>query len=191
LAGKYPDVAKDDSLRGLKKKLTGPDDLIWRVCKDLSLQVSLRVVYDTYDELVMTKKPADLSDWFGAAMGESVRSALMKYHGGKTVIDDIVDGEFEDPKVVLVRWVVPLTENATVRTSYAGYGHKASVSRLHGDVCLFVRVPDADSRMGGEVQKGDSSDESSDGFEDEDEEQNVAGDVENQSDENESDGEEK
>jgi hypothetical protein len=151
LKHKYPNMSK--SIKGMKKKLVGQDSLVQRVCRDLGLKVSLRVMYDDDDPSeiqIMMKEPADLTKWCGASFGLSIVDAL-KEEGG-------VDLDLDDTDL---RWVEPYTAGSEIQTSYSGYGHKATVRTLYGWVRLMVEIPNAGARVkgGGPMKQDDSSDD--------------------------------
>jgi hypothetical protein len=148
LKHKYPNMSK--SIKGMKKKLVGQDSFVQRVCRDLGLKVSLRVMYDEDpgEIPIMMKEPADLTDWWGASLDLSIQDALIEEGG--------VDMDFTD-----ARWVEPCTAGNRVETLYSGHGHKSTVSTLYGWVRLMVEIPNASARVkgGGPMKQDDSSDD--------------------------------
>jgi hypothetical protein len=132
LSFQYPIKKKLNSLFGCLK---GRDATIERVCDDLSLAISLRVVYDEGGALVMLDEVVDLSEQ-GEIEGDIVE--LLREEYGGIVLRPGRYGTIGD--VTEVQWVTPLTTLTSVESEYIAYGNEASLDYLYGNVCLIVEV---------------------------------------------------
>ena len=143
LQHQYP-VSKNESIAELLNCLKGSDSVIRRVCKDLSLDASLKVMYldEYYNHLIMVDKVVDLSN-----LGEVERPITFKlrsWFGGKIVkpfgSTMELDKYLRDACVEEIWWVTKVTQFARTETPYVAYGNEGSLGYLYGDICLVVSV---------------------------------------------------
>jgi len=125
-------------LTGLLDNLKGSDATLFRVCRELGLVISLRVVYESSLALIMLRIAPDLS-----YMGEihSTTRVLTKTYGGKII--KMFDEEDEDQNYTVdmdVQWVTPMTEFTRSKTDYVAYGNEADLSTSYGNVVALVSV---------------------------------------------------
>lgn len=152
LRQEYP-LNAEDGLGNLIECLKGGDAIIQSVCRQLSLQTSLRVIYrdERYEEFVMVD---DLVDFKHYGEVYSLNEALGERKGGRRihvtgpVLDQLTqpqESEFdeEDPKVT---WVTDLTDFTRAKAAYVAYGNEANLRYTYGNVCLIVNVGPPDDR---------------------------------------------
>jgi hypothetical protein len=129
----YP-VNTKTNLNDLIGCLKGSDSLIGRVCSQLSLEVSLKVMYrDDYNDVdIMTNKFANLQ---GAYMDESLSCELVGYEYGGRVVRSLGGSESDsDPDSepaknhVDVFWVTEMTTITSVKEEYIAYGNEAELA---------------------------------------------------------------
>ncbi|KAF9466897.1 hypothetical protein BDZ94DRAFT_1319067 [Collybia nuda] len=144
----YPVSPETTTLNKLVSRLKGSDAVIKRVCDHLSLNVSLKAIYqdcDTseYSQSVMVDEIRDIEDW---RVDKDVATVLRgSYFGGK-IIHDFGTPPPKDwngePVVgaVEILWVTPLTPHAHFKSPYIAYGNEAAFACIYGDVCLVAQV---------------------------------------------------
>jgi hypothetical protein len=140
----------EKKLPALMRHLKGSDGIVTRVCTELSLEASLRVVYETRDALVMCDGVYDLQQYqFGNDLAEDV---LVGERGGeiikflRPVHDRYISRSYDEDDLVEVTWVTELTAFTRSETTYIAYGNDASVGHMYGDICLIVCVGEAGDR---------------------------------------------
>lgn len=144
----YPVSPESTTLNTLIDRLKGSDAVIKRVCDHLSLDVSLKAIYqdcDTseYSQSVMVDEIRDIEYW---RVEKDVATVLRGgYFGGKIIHDfgtpppkdwngESVVGAVE------ILWITPLTPHAHFESPYIAYGNEAAFACIHGDVCLVAQV---------------------------------------------------
>lgn len=145
LSFQYPIRRK---LGSLFNCLKGRDAVIERVCEDLSLTMSLQVVYAPQwsKSLVMLDEIVDLSR--EGQIEEDIVQYLQSNYGGIVIQADTYE-EIEDVKEVL--WVTPMTTQTSVESDYVAYGNEATLGCLYGSVCLIVEVGIPGKRKDAEI----------------------------------------
>lgn len=153
LRHEYPINAKTNLVE-LLSYLKGSDALIARICNDLSLTVTLKVVYndDDYDHDIMTDQIAQLD---GANLEGAITEELRdKYKGakirslGRPACDE-ENWEKNRPKWkkdVEVYWVTEMASLSKVKQDYIAYGNESWLAHTYGHVCLILSVGPAGNR---------------------------------------------
>lgn len=151
LRHEYP-VNAQTELHTLLDFLKGSDAIIKRACKQLSLDVSLKVIYrdnDIRSVDIMTDRFANLSKHSHV---ESVLEVLTqkKYGGvlvqyvGQPVVErrewDRTVGDVVLMKTLEVFLVTKVTKVTSFKTEFIAYGNEAELAHLYGKVCLIARV---------------------------------------------------
>jgi len=153
LRQEYP-LNPEGGLGNLIECLKGGDAIIQSVCRQLSLQTSLRVIYkdERYGQFVMVN---NLVNFKHCGEVYSLNEALggkggRRIHVTGPVFDQLdpyqrQGSEFdeEDPKVT---WVTDLTEFTRAKAAYVAYGNEANLGYTYGNVCLIVNVGSPDNR---------------------------------------------
>lgn len=125
------------SLGSLLDNLKGSDATLIRVCRELGLDASLRVVYASSLALIMLDAAPDLTTW-----GEvhSTTEVLTKYFGGNIIkqLKDNIDDQA--PLDADVQWVTPMTKFSRFKTHFPVYGNEASLNTTYGDVMALVSI---------------------------------------------------
>jgi hypothetical protein len=148
----YPVDLKSGSLEGLSDSLKGTDAIIRRACKELSLDASLRVLYQTERALVMVDRIAD----FGGMQINSRTRVLRRWMKGTFIeiyereepagcgYDTDEENKWSERYRLRVHekvsWVTEMTKLNRAGSTYVAYGNEASVETTYGDICLIVRV---------------------------------------------------
>jgi hypothetical protein len=150
----YPVSSESTVLNKLIDRLKGSDAVIKRVCDRLSLDVSLKAIYQDcddseYSQSIMVNEIRDIEDW---KVDEGMATFLRgSYFGGKIIHDHGT----QPPKdwngepvqgAVEILWVTPLTPHAHFQSPYVAYGNEAAFACIYGDVCLVVQVGPAGER---------------------------------------------
>ena len=157
LAHLYP-VTSNTNLREMTSYLKGEDAHVYRACRELQLQPSLRMIYDDYryelgygimlDKIVLNPNydPTD----------GSYEGILMK-EGGVAVnkIEDLnfdpsrylEDGEGEG-EGEFITWISPFNERNRLHDINMAYGNEFSAEYIYCSPCLIVRVAAASDRVG-------------------------------------------
>ncbi|KAG1718203.1 hypothetical protein EDB19DRAFT_1800771 [Suillus lakei] len=155
LRHEYPVNVQTD-LTELIGCLKGGDALIYKVCTQLSLDASLKVVYrdDDSEHDIMIDGIANLE---GAYMNNRLSFELQEHFNGRVVYslghpapptpEWVVDGgKTSGWKPIEVYWVTPMTTFTSVREEFIIYGNEASLGHCYGDICLVVDVEPADDQ---------------------------------------------
>jgi hypothetical protein len=159
LQHQYPVDSKTGSVDGLLNCLKGSDAVIHRVCRELSLGVSLQVMYsdeDEYDEnedrLVMVPKVVDMSGF--PDVRERISDLLRESFDGRFVTSrGLTDMETDGTEEIW--WVTPMTALTRAMTPFVIYGNEAQIAYMYGDICLIVDVGKAGNRETEHKTKGD------------------------------------
>ncbi|TFK31127.1 hypothetical protein BDQ12DRAFT_619515 [Crucibulum laeve] len=153
----YSTVTYLDHLLG---SLKGEDAVLKRVCDDLSLKASLKVVYEDKHRdgrFAMMDQPfssSDTLDLDDIRIREDILGGLVRDVGGQIVQDLKVDGTSfkaadehrcdanpdSDLETIAVLWITPLTKASHFKSSYLAYGNEPSLGYVYGDLCLVVMV---------------------------------------------------
>lgn len=142
-----------NSLRKLADSLKGSDASIVRVCRNLSLDTNIRILYQPRysDGLWMTDQiiPDDV-------VNEEVEEEIQEYldkHGTLVLAPEDYDEAYdeEEVKVPEIVWITPVTTFNQTESCYLAYGNQAEVGYLYGDFCLIVKVGKPGSRDPGSV----------------------------------------
>ncbi|KAF9053854.1 hypothetical protein BDZ89DRAFT_1004937 [Hymenopellis radicata] len=137
LAHQYPREAHNPgySVSELKQYLKGGDALIYSVCRELGLQVNVKVLYVRRSGAIYlgTEPAKDHGDEVHDE-GE-LEEELME---GMEVVQSPF-GEDDDDEPVLF-WVTPRSKASQVETAHIRYGNQASLAHLYGEICLVVDV---------------------------------------------------
>jgi hypothetical protein len=129
----------------LGESLKGTDAAIKRACDSLSLEFSVKTVYNSE----YTEGVACLLDHF-AELGEfeieddivmhlqGEFSGLLVFDMDKITLRDAKSSGFTDVRPIL--WVRPLTERNKIEASYVSYGNEATLAFVYGEICLVLKV---------------------------------------------------
>ncbi|KAF9027605.1 hypothetical protein BDZ89DRAFT_951991, partial [Hymenopellis radicata] len=149
LAHQYP-VRKSESqnlgysVSELKQYLKGGDALIYSVCQELGLQISVKVLYVFDDEwfgpngVYLGTEPAQAPEWpVCAYYEEEDRAEFMK---GMEVVQAPIWKDSEEYGESPLFWVTPQSKASQVETTYVAYGNDASLGHVYGEICLVVEL---------------------------------------------------
>lgn len=155
----YP-VNLKTKLHKLVDRLKGSDAIIKRVCSQLSLNISLKVMYkgDRYSDIthIMTNRFADLSQ---EEEVESVWGPLSQMYGGVVVytagtkcpdVEDVYNRKHKKwvkAKPVEIYRATPLTKVTSLKKEFIAYGNQAELSYLYGSVFIVALVGPPGHRM--------------------------------------------
>ena len=136
LSFQYPIKGDLGSVNGCLK---GSDAVIKRVCTDLALNASLKIMYSDNNQyrgttVVMVDNIVDLSDM--GAVEDDVPGLIQRYYKGVVVVDQ--DREYGVTEEI--HWVTPMTTQTSVKSEFVAYGNQAEMGYLYGNVCLIVDV---------------------------------------------------
>jgi hypothetical protein len=145
----YP-VNLNTKLNDLVDRLKGSDAIIKKVCSQLSLNISLKVMYkgDRFSDIthIMTDTFADLSQQQEV---ESVWEELSHLYGGVAVYTagtkrpQAAYGYRRTPvnfEPVQIYWATPLTKVTSLKKEFIAYGNQAELSYLYGSVFIVALV---------------------------------------------------
>ncbi|KAK7687696.1 hypothetical protein QCA50_008912 [Cerrena zonata] len=143
-------------LDALGDNLKGGDALLMQVCRDLSLDASLRVLYPSYGSYYYGEKPDDiLVDRIPDLQGyyiDSVSKTLVDECPGalrvaQSLFINLDRRHSESYPDIVIEWVVRDRKNGKVSQDIVTYGNEPSMRGVYGDVCLIVAVgPPQDRR---------------------------------------------
>jgi hypothetical protein len=139
------------SMTELLNCLKGSDAIIRQVCQELSLQVSLNVMYYDEDSREVTMTAGVIDKRHDGGSEDGITEELRQYYNGKWVKphgmftksapDDGYSGTDEE-----VWWVTEMTELTRVKTPYIAYGNESTLDYIYGDICLIVSVGETKER---------------------------------------------
>ena len=153
----YP-VDPTANVQNLMNRLKGSDAIIQRVCAELSLGTTLRVVYEDYyykyrygRDFVMVEDIIDYSEQ--GQLDGTPCSMMMEYEDGKRVRvsgpiakpgsrgaadpgDDDMEGDPEEEHID-VDWVTDLTAFTVAKTSAVTYGNSAQIDFVSSSLVYF------------------------------------------------------
>lgn len=131
LRHEYPGIAPDE--------LKGSDAVLFKICENLSLEPSLRIVYDTDGNSCLLCDryclPSDYTHYEYDRMEDWILSQ------GKNYI--LADDESEiDENYAYVHWITPMTAENIQREEepYAAYGNEVSLDYVYSSLCLVVKI---------------------------------------------------
>lgn len=162
LSYRYPIDPKTTRLDEFGTSLKGSDAAIKRACDSLSLEVSVKALYesereeevaclldklDIFDDLAWDMVEEDLALWFKQrypASGLLVYDSDISSHG----INDPEHPnysyyseyrEFESAQPIV--WVKPFTQSHyDIKAPYVAYGNDYSLGYAYGEICLVLKV---------------------------------------------------
>ncbi|PBK87690.1 hypothetical protein ARMGADRAFT_971717 [Armillaria gallica] len=148
-------IESQNSLRQLADRLKGSDASIVRVCRNLSLDTNIRILYKPRysDGLWMTDQiiPDDAVNEEAEGMEYYLNEHGTLVSAPEHYAEDMLgEEEVELPDIV---WVTPITTFNQTESYYIAYGNQAEVGYLYGDFCLIVKVGKPGSRDQGSVSE--------------------------------------
>ena len=165
LAHLYPVTFKTE-LENMVKYLKGEDAHVYRACRELQLQPSLRMVYDD-DELywdgtrtdtrprgIMLERIVEQPSY--DYMEESYRERLITEFGGIPINKDnktlakasewLRDREVTEESMQIT-WIAPFKEENNLRDVVTAYGNQVAVDYIYCSPCLIVPIDPASERV--------------------------------------------
>jgi hypothetical protein len=151
LRHEYP-VNTNTKLVTLNDLLKGSDAIVKRVCSQLSLVTSLKVMYqeNQYGRInIMTDRFADFSQWeqvesVWEELSHKKYGGIIVYSAGHTVPEkskyDRATKEWVKAKPVEIYWATELTKVTSLKKEYIAYGNEAQLAYLYGRVFLVAQV---------------------------------------------------
>ena len=158
LAHLYP-VTFEMELQELVAYLKGEDAHVYRACRELRLQPSLRMIYDDYHGGysnggygIMLDRIAQEPDY--DYQESSYEGALLEDLGGVSV-NKTNDGSIESSYWVASRgiqgesitWVSPLNERNQLQDIHTSYGNEVETGYIYCRPCIIVPIPAASDRV--------------------------------------------
>ncbi|KAF5327566.1 hypothetical protein D9619_004822 [Psilocybe cf. subviscida] len=154
LSHRYPFDMSRTQLSDIKGRLRGADSIVYGLCTELGLDISLKAIYRDSDpnlcDFCLSDRFLDL-DTYG-----EIECPLM------TFIEDELGGQYcrpldkltgpyywyfsEDAPFKAVAFVKPLTKTNSFKSTYLHYGNEATLASAYGEVCLVVPVAPATDR---------------------------------------------
>lgn len=157
LAHLYP-VTFKTKLQEMTAYLKGEDAHIYRACRELQLQPSLRMIYDDYQGY-------DYVGDYGIMLDQIEQGPSYDYHRSSyegTLLDKLggvpvnvkegasiehchwvadrgMQGEF-------ITWISPLNERNKLQDLHTSYGNEVETGYIYCRPCIVVRVPSASDR---------------------------------------------
>lgn len=146
LRHEYPVNSSTDFTK-LMGCLKGSDAFIFKICSQLSLKASLKVVYKEVDEwadkCVMVNHVVELDD---EPMENGFVAVLEDQYDGR-VVHSLGQPAPEDCDLpVEVYWVTKMT-TFTIEDKFVAWGNEPSMGHCYGNICLIVRVGPANERI--------------------------------------------
>jgi hypothetical protein len=144
----YPIGPKQNiNLRELGKNLKGTDAAIKRACDSLSLDVSVKTVYNSQIDWVSCLLDDIADPGVEPMMDEDVLVYLQQKPGGLLVFDeeaisgkDLEDLEVEFPDAKPILWLRPLAKRNRLESAYVAYGNQPTLEYVYGEICLVLKV---------------------------------------------------
>ncbi|GBE87215.1 hypothetical protein SCP_1004620 [Sparassis crispa] len=125
------------SLQHLLAYLKGSDAALLHACRELSLRVSVRLLYKGHKADTLADRVLDLTE---GAMDDPLWCNV-RYHGGKLLSDtENVRRDME------VRWVTTPPKENLLSSPFVAYGNEASIGYAYMYLCLLVDVGKAGKR---------------------------------------------
>lgn len=137
------------SLEYLEGSLKGSDAILMKICKELFLEVTLRIVYRDPDVgLVLCDEYMQQGVNIDEEQIESILSGMngrwLEYTKGYDSDDD------DDPLPPIdVEWATPMkpVDIKEMETVYMAHGNEPSINFVYSTLCLIVSVSDAKDRQ--------------------------------------------
>ena len=151
-------LSSESDLRSVELNLKGSDALLMRICLELSMDVSLRMLYnadgtDDYD--VLSEQVHDFPD---ALCDELVTDHLFNEHSDviRVFTEETRHWAKEDEAGTTIKWVTTDLDFGYVSQLLVSYGNEPSMDEVYGHVCLIVTLgPHSDrSNIDVVVEKG-------------------------------------
>ena len=159
LAHLYP-VASDTNMREMTGYLKGEDAHVYRACRELQLQLSLRVIYDDNragpEYGIMLDRIVSASPYYNCLLGGCYEGTLIRELGGvgvnktedlgfyhdRYLKDEEGEGEFN-----FIAWISPFNGRNQSQDIKMRYGNEVSADYIYCSPCIIVRVTAASDRM--------------------------------------------
>lgn len=130
-------AAKRKPLETLLGSLKGSDATVYSVCKEMSLESGLRIIYDDEECHVMMDHAVNYRDY---EMENAVWYEL-KADGGEFVwASQEAQDKYQVKVDAPVEWITPQAPFNKVEANFIAYGNEASQGCIYGDLCLIVQV---------------------------------------------------
>ncbi|KAK7687707.1 hypothetical protein QCA50_008923 [Cerrena zonata] len=130
-------LSEDTDLSTLVQNLKGSDALLMTVCDDLSIDVSVRMLYsgdDGYD--VLAHQIYDI----GHETVEEYPYADYIIQNDSEAFRVNTDKRDKDSKMPMIRWVVGNIKLGYVSQTISTYGNEPSLDQMYGHVCLIITI---------------------------------------------------
>lgn len=145
------------AMRAIEGRLKGSDAILMKICKQLSLSVSLKFVIE--DDSVYQPPPRTpvyvLFDHAIDLSGETVvdqelYQRLRRYNGGQLATRFATERVDEVEPDIDVHWVTQLPKANRVAAPYPAYGNEPSLGQAYAHFCVLVAVGPVGDRENGE-----------------------------------------
>ncbi|KDR77464.1 hypothetical protein GALMADRAFT_119596 [Galerina marginata CBS 339.88] len=147
LSHKYPFNPATTSLASLEKHLKGNDASIRRICKALSLDVSLKAIYPSDNEEC---DGSCLLDSFADLGGFQIENGVTEYlrsEEAATIVYDSLGEDLNKEDAVPIVWLKPQGVTNSFRQPYVRYGNEATLDYTYGEVCLVTEIGPPEDRI--------------------------------------------
>ena len=157
VAGALRQWARSLDTNLISKYLKGADAAIKRACDSLSLDVSVKAVYESGSSDGVACLLGRVTDIGGCdrVEGDIVMyleenfDGLIVFDSDITSLKEIAEDGLgfigsDPPKPIL--WLKPLTKKHQIKTHFVQYGNEASLSYVYGEICLVLEVKASDGR---------------------------------------------
>jgi len=126
----------------LEDRLKGPDALVLKTCRDLSLPVSIKAVYDNdYQEVEILSSRVCSFSAYDSQSGHGLWDYIQKHVGGDIIsVEDPGDSPSDPVVDYPVHWVTEKTLFNRLKSEYAKYGNSAELNYLYGKMVLIVAI---------------------------------------------------
>ncbi|SJL14400.1 uncharacterized protein ARMOST_17856 [Armillaria ostoyae] len=131
-----------EQLSRLVDYLKGGDASIFRACRDLSLEPSLRIIYRPRDYGLVYMLDHVIQDIEDRGQWEIdyLDTELQSRGTLISATEDWARSPRRSTTFPEIVWITPLTTSNRMDSNYVRYGNEASMGYLYGDVCLIVKV---------------------------------------------------
>jgi hypothetical protein len=116
--------------------LKGMDSTLHKVCEELGLKATVRLVYEEWGTLVLMSRIVDLE---GGQIDTDIAYVLTQDYKGEVIQAGEDWDEEVDPKLA-VHWVTPRNDFNKVKADYVSYGNEAQAAHIYGEMCLIVEI---------------------------------------------------
>ena len=147
LAHLYP-VTFETKLQEMMGYLKGEDAHVYRACREVQLQPSLRIIYDDHDDpergIMLDEIVRDPSyDYYSESYGNALKGL-----GGVSVNKDRDSwAAEEDDESEFITWISEFNGRNQLQDLSMAYGNEVSADYIYCSPCLVVRVPAASDRV--------------------------------------------